>query len=127
MNTNNANAADSSQRQKVLTTAVIKAADIMGLRQADVAKALGVSESTVSRMRSGNYLLKEESKEWELAVLMVRLFRSLDAIVASDERSLRSWLRGYNTSLKDAPINLIAHVVGLTRTVDYVDSFRARV
>ena len=57
----------------------------------------------------------------------VRLFRSLDAIVAGDERSLRSWLQGYNTALKDAPINLITSVSGLTRTVDYVDAYRARV
>jgi DNA-binding XRE family transcriptional regulator len=114
---------DHSQRQQVLTNAVIKAADIMGLRQADVAKTLGVSESTVSRMKIGSYLLKEESKEWELAALLVRLFRSLDAIVAGDEQSLRSWLQGYNTALKDTPINLITHGSGLTRTVDYVDAY----
>lgn len=93
----------------------------MGLGQTDVAKALGVSESTVSRMKNGAYLLKE-GKEWELATLLVRLFRGLDAIVAGDERSLRSWLQGYNTVLKDAPVNLIAHVSGLTKTVDYVDT-----
>ena len=115
------------QRQRVLTTSVVKAADIMELRQTLLARTLGVSESTVSRMKAGRYLIKEEGKEWELAALLVRLFRSLDAIVAGDERSLRSWLQGYNTALKDAPINLITSVSGLTRTVDYVDAYRARV
>jgi len=115
------------QRQRILTTAVIKAADIMGLRQTLLAKTLGVSESTVSRMKTGHYLLKEESKEWELAALLVRLFRSLDAIVAGDEQSLRSWLQGYNTALKEVPVNLITTISGLTKTVDYVDAYRARV
>lgn len=115
------------QRQRVLTQAVVKAADIMGLRQVVLAKTLGVSESSVSRMKTGDYLLKEQSKEWELAALLVRLFRSLDAIVAGDERSLRSWLQGYNTALREVPLNLIISVSGLTKTVDYVDAYRARV
>lgn len=115
-----------NQRQRVLTSAVIKAAEIMELRQALVAQTLGVSESTVSRMKAGRYLIKEGSKEWELAALLVRLFRSLDAIVAGDERSLHSWLQGYNNALKGAPITLITSIAGLTKTVDYVDAYRAR-
>ncbi len=115
------------ERQRVLTTAVIKAADIMGLRQSLLAQIIGVSESTVSRMVKGDYLIKADSKEWELAALLVRLFRSLDAIVAGDERSLQSWLQGYNTALKAAPANLIISVSGLAKTVDYVDAYRARV
>lgn len=117
----------SHQRQRVLTQAVVKAADIMGLRQVVLAKTLGVSESSVSRMKTGDYLLKEQSKEWELAALLVRLFRSLDAIVAGDERSLRSWLQGYNTALREVPVNLITSVSGLAKAVDYVDAYRARV
>ncbi len=115
------------QRQRVLTEAVINAAEIMGLNQALLAQTIGVSGSSVSRMKTGDYLLKEKSKEWELAALLVRLFRSLDAIVAGDERSLRSWLKGYNTALKEIPLNIITTVSGLAKTVDYVDAYRARV
>lgn len=117
----------SQQRQRVLTEAVVKASEIMGLPQSVLAQTLGVSASSVSRMKAGGYLLKEKSKEWELAALLVRLFRSLDAIVAGDERSLRSWLQGYNTALREAPVNIITTVSGLTKTVDYVDAYRARV
>ncbi len=115
------------QRQRVLTEAVVKAAEIMGLSQIVLAQTIGVSGSSVSRMKAGDYLLKEKSKEWELAALLVRLFRSLDAIVAGDERSLRSWLKGYNTALRETPLNIITTVSGLTKTVDYVDAYRARV
>ncbi len=115
------------QRQRVLTKAVVNAADIMGLRQVLLADVLGVSEASVSRMIKGQYLIKEKSKEWELASLLIRLFRSLDAIVGGDERSLKSWLQGYNTALAEKPINLISSVAGLTKAVDYVDAFRARV
>ena len=115
------------QRQRVLTTALLTAADIMGLRQTLLAQTIGVSESTVSRMKQGQYLIKEDSKEWELAALLVRLFRSLDSIVAGDKQSLRSWLQGYNTALKAAPIELIPSISGLNKTVDYVDAYRVRI
>ncbi len=115
------------QRQQVLTKALVSAADIMELRQVTLAKTLGVSEASVSRMKTGSYLLKAASKEWELAALLVRLFRSLDAIMAGDERSLRSWLQSYNTALGESPISLITSVTGLAKTVDYVDAYRARV
>lgn len=128
MGKRNAIDAETTQhRQRVLTQAVVNAAEIMGLRQTVLAKTIGVSESSVSRMKSGDYLLNEKNKEWELGALLVRLFRSLDAIVAGDERSLRSWLEGYNTALRDVPVNLLTRVSGLTKTVDYVDAYRARV
>ncbi len=117
----------SQQRQQVLTKAVLNAADFMGLRQVVLARALGVSESSISRMRTGDYLLRERGKEWELASLLVRLYRGLDSIMAGDETALRSWLQGYNTALGEVPAKLIASVAGLSRTVEYVDAYRARV
>jgi len=116
-----------SDRARVLTTAVLNAARIMGLSQAQLARILGVSEATVSRMKQGAWQPAEHSKTWELAALLVRLFRGLDALVASDDRALRSWLRSRNHALGDAPIHLLHRVEGLVRTVEYVDAYRARV
>ena len=124
---NTAESNPQDQRRRILTQAVSRAAEFMGLRQNVTAHILGVSESTISRMQAGDYELKESSKEWELASLLVRLYRSLDAIMAGDEKALRSWLQGYNTALAEAPINLITKITGLTRTVEYVDSYRARI
>lgn len=111
----------------VLIKAVLRAADIMAINQATLAKVLGVSAASVSRMRGGDYRLSPDSKVWELATLLVRLFRGLDAIMAGDEAALRSWLDSYNTALRDKPRALLTQAAGLTRTVDYVDAYRARV
>jgi len=112
---------------QVLIKAVLRAADIMQLKQASLAQVLGVSPASISRMRNGGYRLAPDSKEWELATLLLRLFRGLDAIMAGDEAALRSWLDSYNTALHDKPRALITQVAGLARTVDYVDAYRARV
>ena len=114
-------------RAQVLTKAVLRAADILGLNQATLATVLGVSASTVTRMRAGQYQIEKNSKGWELATLLVRLYRGLDAIMASDETALRAWMQGPNTDLHATPESLIATITGLVHTVAYVDAHRARV
>lgn len=114
-------------RASVLSSALLRAVDILGLKQASLASILGLSEATVSRLRNGSYQLIPESKAWELATLLVRLYRGLDAIMAGDETALRAWLHNANKDLHGVPAELINSVTGLSRTIAYVDAHRARV
>ena len=57
----------------------------------------------------------------------MRLFRSLDAIVGSDDAAAQAWLRGDNQALGGVPLALIREPAGLVRTVDYLDAARARI
>jgi hypothetical protein len=50
-------------------------------------------------MQNGNYTLDPEDNSFELAVLFVRLYRSLDAIVGGDDAVAAAWLRNRNTAL----------------------------
>ncbi|SRR5579859_303967 len=118
-------AASLQQQQAVLTTATVRAADFLGLNSGDLARVLGVSPASVTRMRQGTFQLDRDSKAFELAQLLVRLFRSLDSIVGGDGDSLRSWMTSSNTALGHRPVELIRSVRGLVATVDYVDSRRA--
>ena len=70
--------------------------------------------------------LDHERKEWEFALLLVRVFRSLDSIVG-DEAGARAWLASENLGLGGRPIELIAHTEGLVRVVQYLDAARGRV
>jgi transcriptional regulator with XRE-family HTH domain len=111
----------------VLTKAVTRAAGLLGLTQRQVAEALGLSGSTASRLFSGKYRLSpSRAKEWELAILFVRLFRSLDALWGH-EATARAWLGGYNTALGASPLDLIKSAAGLVRVIDYLDHARGRV
>jgi len=112
---------------QVLTQAVTNAAELMGLNKAALAKILGISAASAGRLYSGQYQLNQNSKEWDMALMLVRLFRSLDAIMAGDENALRSWLKSPNLGLNAKPLELMSDAAGLVHTVDYVDSYRARV
>ena len=115
------------QEASVLTKAVTRAAGLLGLTQRQVAGALGLSGPTASRLFAGKYRLSpSRAKEWELAILFVRLFRSLDALWGHEDTA-RAWLGGYNTALGAAPLELIGSAAGLVRVVDYLDHARGRV
>ena len=86
-----------------------------------------MSEATASRLFAGRYLLSaDRAKEWELALLFVRLFRSLDALWGHEETA-RTWLASDNLALAARPVDLVPSVEGLVRVVDYLDAARGRV
>lgn len=109
----------------VLTRAVLRAGTRLGLTNRAIGRIIGVSEATVSRMGTGDYILARGEKSFELAVLLVRLFRSLDAIVGGDEATARSWLRSDNTVLGAQPIEKIQTISGLVDVIAYLDARRA--
>jgi transcriptional regulator with XRE-family HTH domain len=110
----------------VLTGAVLRASALLDITQSSLAQILGLSPSTVSRMANGSYRLDDQKKEWELGALFVRLFRSLDAVIGSNDSSARAWLNGQNTALTGRPIELIRSTEGLVRVVQYLDAARGR-
>ncbi|UQR65099.1 MbcA/ParS/Xre antitoxin family protein [Bradyrhizobium sp. C-145] len=113
-----------SKEGAVLTKATMMAAARLGLPQRVLANVLGLSESVVSRMRSGEYVL-ERGKPFELAVLFLRLYRSLNAIVSGDDKTAGEWLRNDNLALKARPVDLIQKVQGLVDVIRYLDTRRA--
>jgi DNA-binding XRE family transcriptional regulator len=113
-------------KSRTLAKATLRAAELLGLTQADLAPILGVSRATVSRIASGDYLLAPGQKTWELAALFVRLFRSLDALVGSNEAQARAWLDSDNAGLGGIPRKLIPKAEGLVRVVQYLDAARGR-
>jgi hypothetical protein len=110
---------------RVVSKAAIRAADRLNLSSRVLSKIIGVSEATVSRMRKGEYLLHKDQKPFELAVLFVRLFRSLDAVVGGDETVAKAWLTNNNTALNAVPVEMIQTVSGLTHVIHYLDARRA--
>ena len=114
-------------RGQVLAKATMRAASLLGLTQAELAPVLGVSRATVSRIAAGTYAIGPDQKTWELAALFVRLFRSLDALVGSNETQARAWLNSENTALGAVPRQLLSSAEGLVRVVQYLDAARGEV
>ncbi|AOF91501.1 MbcA/ParS/Xre antitoxin family protein [Sinorhizobium sp. RAC02] len=111
----------------VLTKAAVGAADRLGLTARILSGVIGVSEATVSRLKRQDVLLERGTKPFELAVLLVRLFRSLDAITGGDETVARAWMTAENTALGARPVDRIVSISGLIDVLAYLDARRALV
>ncbi len=112
---------------QVVTKATVAAADRLGLSARTLAGVVGVSEASVSRMKRLDHLLEKGTKPFELALLLIRLFRSLDAITGGDEQVARAWLKNRNTALSGIPAEKILSISGLTDVLAYLDARRALV
>lgn len=111
----------------VVTKALLRAAELLGVNARELSDIIGVSEAGVSRMRKGALTLEPGTKPYELAVLFIRLFRSLDAVTGGDEAIARAWLRNQNAVLRETPARAIGKVAGLVGVIDYLDARRALV
>jgi len=113
------------EESSVVTKATIRAADRLEIKANVLAKIVGVSEPTISRVRKGEYEFEPGQKPFELAVLFVRLYRSLDSLMGGDDIVSASWIKNKNTALDGVPLDLIQTVSGLTNVIDYLDARRA--
>jgi transcriptional regulator with XRE-family HTH domain len=112
-------------RTVVLSQALLRAATLLGLSNGALARILGVSEAGISRLASGARRIDPASKEGELALLLIRLYRSLDALVGNDAARRQAWFDSHNRALNGRPSELVLRAEGLAAVVAYLDAMRA--
>src|SRR4029079_3374240 len=91
----------------VLTRALVRAGEFLGLPNVVVARAVGVSESHMSRMAGGKAQLEIGTKAAALAGLVIRVYRSLDALVGNNDAQRRKWMASFNRAFNEAPKDAI--------------------
>lgn len=110
---------------RLIAKSVVRAAEKLEVSNRVLARIIGVSDASVSRMKKGDYPLEAGQKPFQLAVLFIRLYRSLDALTGGDDEVSAKWLSNPNTALNGAPIALIQSVSGLMNVINYLDARRA--
>jgi predicted transcriptional regulator len=108
----------------VLTKGTLRAAQFLGLNNTVLARVVGVSESHISRMAAGERQLEVGTKPAELGALLVRLYRSLDALVGNSDQHRKLWMSSFNRAFNAVPKEAIQKVEGLVRVVNYLDGAR---
>ena len=110
----------------VLLRALLRAADLLGLSQKDTARIIGVSAATMSRLASGTRPLQPDTKEGECALLLIRIFRALDALLGGKEPHVRAWFHAANTHLGGIPAARVQTIPGLVHVAEYLDAMRGK-
>jgi hypothetical protein len=109
----------------VLAKATLAAARRLGLNNRELAVVLGTSEASVFRLARDRGL-RPGRAEASLALLFVRLFRSLDAIVGGDETKARAWFTAFNRHVGGIPAERVRTAEGLVDVVHYLDAIRGK-
>jgi|SRR5581483_832922 len=111
---------------EVLRKALLRAGEKLGLNQKDLGEIVGLSAASVSRLAAGKLDLEPESKNGELALLFLRLFRALDAVVGGDEEKARAWFFAKNAHVGGVPSERARTIEGLVHVAEYLDAVRGK-
>ena len=103
--------------EAVLAKAVLNAAAELGLKQAELAAVLGMHR---------NPSLDPDSKQGELALMLVRVARALFALTGGDEDWIRHFMRTSNKVTGGVPAEQIKSVEGLVSVLQFVDAIRGK-
>ena len=112
--------------ETVLAKAVLNASEQLGLKQAELAAALGVRRTAISRLKQ-NQSLDPMSKQGEIALLVVRIARALFALTGGDADWIKHFMHTHNNVTGDIPAKQIASIQGLMTVVQFVDAIRGKV
>ena len=97
-----------------------RAAQVLGLTRDELSAIVGKHRTSIERTG-----LDPKTKEGELGLLFVRVYRSLHALMGGDQARMRHWMEQPNRHLGEQPPRLLlARVEGLTRIASYLDALR---
>lgn len=116
----------SPDKGTVLAKAVIRASDQLGLKQSDLAGVLGVHRTAVSRIKT-SLVLNPDSKQGELALLLIRVARAVYALAGGDDQWIKHFMRSPNKITGGTPIEQVQTVQGLMQVLRFVDAARGKV
>lgn len=103
----------------VLAKALVNAGRALGLSQEQLGTIVGRDRTAFSRG------LDPESKSGELALLLIRSYRSLAALVGGDVATMRHWMYTANRDTGGVPAEQVRSVQGLLRVTEYLDAMRS--
>lgn len=113
-----------STQAQVLSKALIKVGLNLGVKQKELSEMIGISKAEMSRLYNGKIYLTPNTKEGECALMLIRAYRSLNALLGEDERQCQEWFQNYNAHLQEKPKDLSKKVMGLAEIVVYLDAMR---
>lgn len=113
-------------RERVLTKAILNLATFYHLSGKDLSHIIGISEATVTRLNQGKAFLSPSSKEGEIALLLLRVYRGLNALLGNNHDKAVLWLNSANKYFNKKPVDHLKTVAGLVEVVNYIDAMRGK-
>ena len=104
----------------VLSKALLSAGKSLGMTQSQIGRAVGRDRTSLPRG------IESTSKAGELALLLIRCYRSLYVLVGGKDADLAHWMSTENYHTAGIPIEQVQNVTGLVQVVEYLDAMRSK-
>ena len=108
--------------RQVLGKALYNAAEALGLSKTEAAKIIGRERTGI--VRDG---IDPNSKAGELAMMFIRVYRGLYAVVGGDQENMRHWVATDNQYFGQSPRQMMQTCQGLVQVLMYLDAIRGKV
>ena len=105
----------------VLSKALVNAGKALGVSQSDLGKVVGKDRTSIARG------LDPRTKSGELALLLIRCYRSLYVLVGGKSEDMKHWMHTPNRHTGGVPAEQIKTVQGLARVLGYLDAMRGKI
>ena len=112
---------------ELVTEAFVEAGRELGLTLTQMAAIIGVSSSTMKNYSRGAATIAS-TKDQELSLGFIRVYRALFAILGGNQEQMRYWMKTPNRHFNNqVPTDLAGNYQGLAELNVYLDAMRGRV
>lgn len=112
--------------QEVLGLALSNLKEVLHLSSEEIGQIIGVHRNTVGRFLKKRSI-DPNTKEGELSLLLIRVYRSLFALNGGHLEAIRHWLKTPNHHIQAIPLEAMKTVLGLSRVIQYLDALRGKI
>ncbi|MEH6824001.1 MAG: antitoxin Xre-like helix-turn-helix domain-containing protein [Motiliproteus sp.] len=110
----------------VLAKALFNVSEQLGLTMTELGKVIGMHRTSLGRIRN-SMTLDPDSKQGELALMLIRAARALYALSGGDKEWIVHFMRSNNRLTGGVPAEQIQKVQGLAHVVQFLDAIRGKV
>ena len=110
-----------TEAASLLGRSAYAAGEYLGLSRAEVGEVIGRTRSSIDR--NG---IDPVSKAGQLALILVRIYRSLYALMGGDKENMQHFMCTPNHGTGGVPAEQLHEVEGLVRVCNYLDAIRGR-
>jgi len=110
------------QESQVLATAFLNAGKELGLSQSVLEVIIDRDRSSISR---GG--INPNTKSGELALMLIRVYRSLFVLMGGNSAQMKHWMKTPNVHTGGVPADQVLSIPYLVRIVEYLDAIRGKV
>lgn len=109
----------------ILSKALLNASKQLNLTQAELGKVIGMHRTGISRLKQ-HLDLQPETKQGELALLLISAARALYALAGGDNVWIKHFMRSNNRLTGGVPAEQIQTVQGLVKVIICLDALQGK-